>query len=63
MLKHGSVKGICARGGFVVDMEWKEGRVTLLTLTARTDSKTKLHVNGKTLSVKMKQGEVKEVVI
>ncbi len=56
--KDGCVKGICARGGFVVDMEWKDGRVTSLTLTARNDARTKLIVNGKTLSVKMKKGEV-----
>ena len=57
--KDGSVKGICARGGFVVDMEWKDGRVISLTLMARTDAKTKLFVNGKTLNVKMKKGEVR----
>jgi alpha-L-fucosidase 2 len=59
--KDGSVKGICARGGFVVDMDWKDGRVISLTLTARTDAKTKIHVNGKTLNVKMKKGEVRLV--
>jgi alpha-L-fucosidase 2 len=59
--KDGSVKGICARGGFVVDMEWKDGRVISLTLMARTDAKTKLFVNGKTLNVKMKKGEVRLV--
>ena len=57
--KDGSVKGICARGGFVVDMEWKDGRVTSLTLTARNNAKTKILVNGKTLNVKMKKGEVR----
>jgi alpha-L-fucosidase 2 len=59
--KDGCVKGICARGGFVVDMDWKDGRVISLTLTARTDAKTKIHVNGKTLNVKMKKGEVRLV--
>ncbi len=59
--KDGSVKGICARGGFVVDMEWKDGRVTSLTLTARNDAKTKLFLNGKTLNVKMKKGEIRNV--
>jgi alpha-L-fucosidase 2 len=60
--KDGSVKGICARGGFVVDMEWKDGRVISLTLMARTDAKTKLFVNGKTLNVKMKKGEKKTLI-
>ena len=59
--KDGSVKGICARGGFVIDMEWKDGRVISFTLTARNDAKTKLFVNGKTLNVKMKKGETRTV--
>ena len=54
----GSVKGICARGGFVVDMTWKDGKVVTLTLTARNDSSTRLRFNGKTIKVKMKKGEV-----
>lgn len=58
--KDGSVKGICARGGFVVDMEWKDGRVTQLSLTARNDAKTTLLVNGNSLKVKMKKGDVKQ---
>lgn len=61
--KTGSVKGICARGGFVVDMEWKEGIVTSLTLTARFDSSTKLHFNGKTIKVKMNKGEKRNIAI
>ena len=56
--RNGSVKGICARGGFVVDMTWKDGKVVTLTLTARNDSSTRLHFNGKTIKVKMKKGEV-----
>ena len=60
--KDGSVKGICARGGFVVDMEWKDGKVTQLSLTARNDAKTTLLVNGNSLKVKMKKGDVKQFV-
>ena len=58
--KDGSVKGICARGGFVVDMEWKDGKVTSVTLTARNNAKTTLLVNGNSLKVKMKKGDVKQ---
>ena len=52
----GSVKGICARGGFVVDMEWKEARVVSLTITSRSGGKTKVNYNGTSKTVKLKAG-------
>ena len=45
--KDGSVKGICARGGFIVDMEWKDGKVTSLYIQSRKGGKTKVCFNGK----------------
>jgi alpha-L-fucosidase 2 len=30
--KNGSIKGLCARGGFVMDMDWKEGKLTALKI-------------------------------
>lgn len=53
----GSVKGLCARGGFVVDIDWKDGKVNSYTLTARVNGKAKVKANGKTRSHKLKQGE------
>lgn len=57
--KDGKVKGICARGGFVVDMEWKGGKVTSLSITARYNSSTKVLCNGKVIKVNLKKGETK----
>lgn len=34
-LPSGEVKGLNARGGFVVDMRWQDGRITALTLHAK----------------------------
>ena len=53
----GEVKGICARGGFVIDMVWKNGQVDSLTIHARQDSKTTLHYNGKSKIIKLKVNE------
>lgn len=57
--KDGKVKGICARGGFVVDMEWKGGKVTSLSITARYNSSTKVLCNGKVIKVNLKKDETK----
>ena len=48
---------ICARGGFVVDMTWKDGRVTDLRITARADGKTQLCFNGQKKRISLKAGE------
>ena len=55
--KDGRVEGICARGGFVVDMTWKDGRVTDLRITARTDGRTQLCFNGQKKRISLKAGE------
>lgn len=60
--KDGSVSGICARGGFEVDMEWKGGKVTALTIRSREGGKAKLFVNGQARTVKLGKGEEKQVI-
>ena len=55
--KDGRVEGICARGGFVVDMTWKDSRVTALRITARADGKTQLCFNGQKKRISLKAGE------
>ena len=38
----GSFRGLCARGGFVVDAEWEENMLTSAAVTARADSRCTL---------------------
>ncbi|WP_421918921.1 glycoside hydrolase family 95 protein [Marinifilum sp.] len=40
--KEGSVKGVCARGGFDLDMEWKDGKLTKLTVLSKAGKKCSL---------------------
>ena len=47
----GSVKGLRARGGFTVDMEWKDGKVGRYRIAATKPRPVNVRVNGKVTAV------------
>ena len=47
--KDGAVKGLCARGGYTIDMEWKDGQVTSYQIKARKPGSVNVRYNGKTV--------------
>src|SRR5574344_87812 len=55
--KDGSVEGGCARGGIKVKMDWRNGRVESLMLTAQKACKIQLMMNGKERAVQLKKGK------
>jgi alpha-L-fucosidase 2 len=56
----GSVKGLRARGGFVVDMTWKDAKLTDATLRSVSGQKCKLRYGEKIIDVAAKPGETLE---
>ncbi|MFH0759939.1 MAG: glycoside hydrolase family 95 protein [Bacteroidota bacterium] len=58
----GEVKGLCARGGFVVDMKWKNGKLTDARISSKAGGKAKVLYNGQMQDVVLKVGESKEVI-
>ena len=62
----GEFKGLCARGGFVVDAGWQNKALTYLALTASTASDCLISYpakNGvKTISLSLTSGEKKEII-
>jgi alpha-L-fucosidase 2 len=47
----GNVKGLRARGGFTVDIAWKDGRVIHYRITAPVRGPVKVRINGESKSV------------
>lgn len=48
----GKVTGLCARGGYVVDIEWKGGKVTRYRIASAAPREVKVRVNGEVKTVK-----------
>lgn len=57
-LTQGEIKGICARGGFELNMKWNEGKLQGLEVTSKTGNKCTLRYAGKTISFDTQKGKV-----
>lgn len=55
--RNGSISGLGARGGFQVDMTWREGKVTALTIRSVNGGKTTVESNGRSFAVSLRPGE------
>ena len=55
----GSVKGICARGGFEIAMEWKNKKPGVLTVFSKKGGKTTLVFGDQKTEVVLKKGQKK----
>ena len=53
----GAVKGICARGGFDVDINWKNSELVSATIHSRAGADCIVRYKGKTLKPEIKSGE------
>lgn len=58
----GKVKGVCARGGFTIDMTWRGGKVTSLSVYSKKGGKTILCFNGLKKRIRLKPGEWREIL-
>jgi alpha-L-fucosidase 2 len=57
----GSVRGLRARGGFVVDFGWRDGKLTGATVRSLLGNACKVRYGGKAVELKTKVGESLEL--
>ncbi len=58
MAAEGSVKGLRARGGFIVDLSWENGRLVRASIQSTLGGKLNLHVGNAHTTYNTKKGEV-----
>jgi alpha-L-fucosidase 2 len=54
--KNGKVAGLRARGGFQVDIAWRNGRLTVATIRTETGGSCSVIYAGKTVPLKIERG-------
>ncbi|MGF7140641.1 glycoside hydrolase family 95 protein [Roseimarinus sediminis] len=54
---NGSIKGLRARGGFEIDMEWKDSKVSQLAVKSLAGQPLKLHFNDQLIEQETTKGE------
>ena len=59
--KDGKVSGLCARGGYEVSFEWKDGKVRDCSIKAKKNGTVTLLYNGQQKTVKLKAGQTQNV--
>ena len=59
--KNGSVKGLKARKGITVDVDWVDNKASQIKLTSKFDQKVSLMINGEHLEVQLFSGKPKEL--
>ncbi len=56
-LPSGSVKGLCARGGFIVDLDWDNGQVTSVRILSKNGGNLHIRSGQKQFEAKTKPGQ------
>jgi alpha-L-fucosidase 2 len=57
-LPDGHVRGICVRGGFELDMEWKAGKVAQLSVLSKAGMPCRIKYNGQIFDFNTRKDEV-----
>ncbi len=58
----GKISGLCARGGYEISLEWKDGKLATATLkNVSGDGQCKVHYGDKTLELNLKKDETKKL--
>lgn len=53
----GSIHGICARGGYIIDMEWHDGKLASATITARHAASTSIRYGDRITRIHLNPGQ------
>jgi alpha-L-fucosidase 2 len=57
-LPDGEVKGICARGGFVIDMKWSDGKLEKIVVVSKAGMPLLLRYNGLVKNIKTEKNSI-----
>jgi alpha-L-fucosidase 2 len=57
----GSVKGLCARGDFELDMQWEEGEIVSVTISSERGGSSNVRFKDSIIALTLEPGEEKSL--